>query len=192
MTALIDLFKVKEYATDKLSRHSYLPVYEELFSKRRESVLNVLEIGIGSGGSLELWHDYFINANIYGIDPNYYIDRLNKFERITQLKDDAYDEEFIQKNFVKNNISFDIIIDDGPHNKDSQVNAMKLYFPLLSKNGLIIIEDVQDYLDPGTWIRDIIKGLPTQHQRYARIIDLRHYGKSPDDLLIILDLCEDV
>ncbi len=189
--SLIDLFDKKNYATDKLSRHSYIPVYEELFSKRRESVLNVLEIGIGSGGSLELWNDYFMNANIYGIDPNYNIDRLNKFERITQIKDDAYNEAFIQENFVKNNITFDIIIDDGPHNKGSQVNSMKLYTPLLSNNGIIIVEDVQDYLDPGTWIRDIIKGLPTHYQRYARIIDLRHYNKSPDDLLIVLDLHKD-
>ena len=64
---------------------------------------------------------------------------------------------------------------------------MQLYFPLLTKDGIIIIEDVQDYLDPGIWIKDIIESLPHKYQEYAQVIDLRNFNKSPDDLLIVLD-----
>ena len=27
-----------------------------------------MEIGISNGGSIKLWHDYFSNANIFGLD----------------------------------------------------------------------------------------------------------------------------
>ncbi len=181
------LFASYNYATDKLKAHSYIPVYERLFQNRKENVLNVLEIGIGSGGSLLLWNDYFTNAHIYGIDPNYIHEYLDRFERIHQIRDDAYTVQCIVRHFISKNIKFDIIIDDGPHNKKSQMTTMQMYFPLLTDGGIIIIEDVQDYLDPGVWIKDIIESLPKKYREFAEVIDLRHFNKSPDDVLIILD-----
>ena len=182
-----ELFAKYNYATDKLSAHSYIPEYERLFRHRKDRVFNVLEIGIGRGGSLQLWNDYFENAHIYGIDLNYINDYLDCFERIHQIKDDAYTTQCIHNNFIAKHIKFDIIIDDGPHNKQSQMSTMGMYFPLLTEDGVIIIEDVQDYLDPGVWIKDIIDSLPAKYRRFAEVIDLRHFNKSPDDLLIVLD-----
>ena len=183
---LEELFTKKDYATDKLSKHSYIPSYEKLFQGRKENVKHVLEIGIGSGGSLELWADYFPDAQVYGIDLNYNWPHLDVHPRIHQIKDDAYSEQFIQK-FTSKNIKFDVVIDDGPHNRFSQMMAMKLYFPLLKENGLIIVEDVQDYLEPGSWIKDIIQSLPQNYQKYARIIDLRDIKDIDDDLMIVVD-----
>jgi hypothetical protein len=61
--------------TDKNTRHSYLSLYEELLKSKKETAKNILEIGIGSsdqgitnGGSIKLWHDYFTNATVYGLD----------------------------------------------------------------------------------------------------------------------------
>ena len=181
------LFEKHNYATDKLSVHSYIPVYEKLFQQRKDTALNVLEIGIGGGGSLQLWNDYFLNAAIYGIDPNYYINHLDRFPRINQIKDDAYSTVCIEQNFIAKGIKFDIVIDDGPHNKLSQMMAMELYFPLLTDDGVIIIEDVQDYLEPSVWIKDIIQSLPQDYQAFAQVIDLRYFNKTPDDLMIVLD-----
>ena len=65
--------------------------------------------------------------------------------------------------------------------------TMEMYFPLLTDQGIIVIEDVQDYIDPGVWINDIIRSLPRRHQKFAQVIDLRHLGKSPDDLLVVLN-----
>ena len=182
-----ELFAINNYATDKLSAHSYIPVYERLFQQRKSKTFNVLEIGIGGGGSLQLWNDYFENANIYGIDLNYTNAYLDQFQRIHQINDDAYTSQCIQTNFISKNIEFDIIIDDGPHNKISQMMAMQMYFPLLAKDGVIVIEDVQDYLDPGVWIKDIVESLPKTYQKFAEVIDLRHLKKLPDDLLIVVD-----
>ncbi len=185
-----DLFEKHNYATDKLSVHSYIPVYERLFQRRKETVLNMLEIGIGGGGSLQLWNDYFVNAEVYGLDINYYIDRLDLFPRIHQITDDAYSIEGIERHFISKGIKFDIVIDDGPHNKQSQMMTMELYFPLLTDDGIIIIEDVQDYLEPGVWIKEIIESLPADYLAFAEVIDLRHFDKTPDDLLIVLDKAE--
>jgi len=187
MNTLEELFKEYNYASDKLSRHSYIPVYEQLFRSREYKVFNLLEIGIGSGGSLLLWHDYFQNAEICGIDPTYVCEYLAQYARIHQIKDDAYTKSCIWNNFVAKNIKFDIIIDDGPHNKWSQMMTMQMYFPLLTHDGIIVIEDVPEYLEPGVWIKDIIGALPEQYQEFARVIDLRHHNKSPDDVMIVLD-----
>ena len=54
--------------TDKNTTHSYIPLYEKLLSNKRLTAKNVLEIGVNEGGSIKLWHDYFTNATIYGLD----------------------------------------------------------------------------------------------------------------------------
>ena len=54
--------------TDKNTVHSYLPLYEKLLINKKETAKNVLEIGILNGGSIKLWSDYFINADVYGLD----------------------------------------------------------------------------------------------------------------------------
>ena len=61
--------------TDKNTIHSYLPLYEKLLKNKKETAKNVLEVGIGdfnqgitNGGSIKLWHDYFINATVHALD----------------------------------------------------------------------------------------------------------------------------
>ena len=40
----------------------YLSVYNRLLNEYRDQAINLLEIGVFNGGSLEIWHDYFDNA----------------------------------------------------------------------------------------------------------------------------------
>ena len=47
----------------------YFDIYDEHFSRFRGKDVTVLEIGVASGGSLEMWKAYFGNeAQIYGVD----------------------------------------------------------------------------------------------------------------------------
>ena len=39
---------------------------------------------------------------------------------------------------------FDIVIDDGPHDIDNQLNTLHQYYEKLNDGGMIIIEDIQD------------------------------------------------
>jgi hypothetical protein len=55
--------------TDKNTLHSYLDVYEALFSPIRKSCTRILEVGVLHGGSIDLWSKYFPNAEVVGVDP---------------------------------------------------------------------------------------------------------------------------
>ena len=150
MTALVELLKQNDHyfvhggsinRTDKELRHQYCSlVYDNLFAPYRNKELTILEIGICHGGSLILWNDYFPSASIIGIDNN---DQtapiLKQYNRISTHFVDAYSEEF-----VKTLPSIDILIDDGPHNIESQLRSIDLYLPKVNPGGLFIIEDIQN------------------------------------------------
>jgi hypothetical protein len=72
--------------TDKNTSHSYLSTYEQLLLKKKNTAKNILEIGIQNGGSIKLWHDYFLNASIFGLDTmneEHLWDEINNKDRIT-------------------------------------------------------------------------------------------------------------
>ena len=54
--------------TDKDTTHSYLDLYQSLLEKKSETATKVLEIGIHKGGSIKMWDDFFINADVYAVD----------------------------------------------------------------------------------------------------------------------------
>ena len=171
-------------STDKNTIHSYIDTYEKLFSSIKDTTKNVLEIGIQAGGSLLLWHDYFENAIIYGIDnehekkiPNW----LNNYDRIKTYNSDAYNTAFIKNEFINKNKFFDIIIDDGPHTKESMIFTAEHYSKLLTDNGILIIEDVQSM----EWVDDIISSFPKKLQKNVKVVDLRYIKGRYDDILII-------
>ena len=96
----------------RFSGKTYLDVYEEYFNTYRESVTCMLEIGVLRGQSLKTWRDYFINAQIWGID----IDPIAKAdygERINVITGSQIDESALKN--VAPDQQFDIIIDDGSH-----------------------------------------------------------------------------
>ena len=93
------------------------------------------------GASLRVWRDYFRNAQIYGadIDKNvlFQEDRISTFY-VDQLNTSSI-ETMWKKIGIKN---FDIIIDDGLHNTDANINLFTNSFNKLKRNGIYIIEDI--------------------------------------------------
>ena len=56
-------------ATDKgSSGHDYAASYEKLLAPFRDREITLLEIGVGTGGSLEAWREYLPQALVFGID----------------------------------------------------------------------------------------------------------------------------
>jgi hypothetical protein len=93
------------------------------------------------GASLKVWRDYFKNAQIYGAD----IDRniLFQEDRIKTYYVDQLNTSSIETMWKKIGIqNFDIIIDDGLHTIDANINLFINSFNKLKKNGIYIIEDV--------------------------------------------------
>lgn len=111
----------------------YFPLYERHFSGYVGNPIRVLEIGIGHGGSLQLWKKYFgERAQIVGLDID------------PRCKD--YEEDRITVH-IGNQASpplmgrFDIIIDDGSHVVSDQEASIKALWPALNDGGVYWVED---------------------------------------------------
>ena len=62
-TSLRDLYSTHSgKVSDKWS--TYLDEYERIFSEYRDKPVRLLEIGVQNGGSLEIWRQYFPNAEL--------------------------------------------------------------------------------------------------------------------------------
>jgi len=121
----------------------YLNKWDELFAPYQDLKINLLEIGIQNGGSLEVWGEYFQKANkIIGCDIDEKCRLLTYTDpRINVVVGDANKDETII-NIGNLSKSFNIIIDDGSHVSEDIIESFSLYFPKLEEDGLYIIEDL--------------------------------------------------
>src|SRR5262245_52680223 len=112
MLSLAAIKEKEKIAVDKGPQ--YLSFYEELFSSLRSMKLSILEIGIFQGESLKLWHSYFPNAKIYGLDIN--PPNLDLGSRVRVARADQADAAAIDSIIRNWGVDFfDIIIDDASH-----------------------------------------------------------------------------
>lgn len=119
----------------------YFDIYDRHFSRFRNTEVSVLEIGIYSGGSLEMWRDYFgPKSHIYGVDNNLeckkYETRNTKIFIGDQGKKEFW-EEF--RHLVPH---LDIVIDDGSHLPDDQITSIRELLPHLHRGGVYLCEDL--------------------------------------------------
>lgn len=157
-----------KYLTDKGDSHSYLGVYDELFASYKNKKITFLEIGIASGGSLKLFADYFIHANIIGVDryPCAYQHpegRVKTFQM--DFKDFSYD-------------NIDIVIDDSSHYLEDQLWVVKNVFPKINKGGMLVIEDV---MSP-KYVINHFEALGTEFE----LIDMNHMRKGMQDNALLV------
>ena len=169
--------------TDKNTVHSYLPLYQKLLENKKESAKNVLEIGISKGGSIKLWSDFFTNAKVYGLDimsKDRVWDKIKSEKIILYTETDAYNKSFFDK-FPK--VKFDFMLDDGPHTLESMKQFIRLYSQLMTDDGILIIEDVQNW----EWI-DILKNEVPEHLKpFIKVYDLRKNKNRYDDIVFTID-----
>jgi len=186
--SLIDL--IDNSLTDKNTTHSYIDLYESLLSRKKHSAQNVLEIGLGdfqekNGGSVKLWREYFTNATIFGIDilpENRVIDELKNDSRVVlYTSTNGYDESFVKTKL--SHLKFDFVLDDGPHTLESMKHFIKLYAPILANDGILIIEDVQDW----SWIEILITEVPDDLKKYVHSYDLRTNKGRYDDIVFTIN-----
>ena len=137
----------KNILTDKgPSGHGYTDFYDQYLNKYRDFHGNMIEIGVGRGGSVILWHNYFHNAIINMIDIDDKKDMsVFDLERSVFHNGDQGDSDFL--NSVCENISPFFIVDDGCHMPDLQIKTFESLFPQLCSGGIYIIEDISGYSD---------------------------------------------
>lgn len=120
----------------------YFPIYERHFSQYVGKPVTIIEIGVGKGGSLQLWKRYFGPfARIVGIDV---MERCKEYEeqqisvRIGEQQDTAFLQSLIDEFGAP-----DIVLDDGSHVMNHITESFRFLYPKLAKNGIYLVEDLQ-------------------------------------------------
>ena len=103
---------------------NYFKIYEHYLEKYRGKNPRLLEIGVQYGGSLKMWEKYFINGEINGIDINPDCKKLED-NNIKIYIGSQNDKKFL-KEFADSVEDLDIIIDDGGHTMEQQLNSFKI------------------------------------------------------------------
>jgi len=149
---------IDKYGSDKkVSGYDYF--YAKIFEKIRFDKIDYLEIGLGTlqpeipstfigikqyfpnftpSSCLRVWKEYFENGNIYGVDvaPDCMIEE----DRIKTFLMSSTDLDACNKNL--DNLSFNIILDDGLHTAIAQLTTFRNLFDRVKFGGYYIIEDI--------------------------------------------------
>lgn len=119
----------------------YFEIYDRHFSRFRGQAITLVEIGVGQGGSLELWRRYFGDqARIVGID-NRESCRIHADSGHEIFVGDQADRAFLNR-VVSELGGIDIVIDDGGHRMRQQRISFEVLFPKLSPTGVYLCEDL--------------------------------------------------
>jgi len=172
--AEIELFKntFLKYGSDKSGYHSYEGVYGSLFNDR-ESVKNVLEVGIHLGSSLKAWKELFPNANVIGLENN--TERFFTEPRIHSMYvDQSVPQTFKDFKSVMRGTEFCFIVDDGCHYLKETKDTFKQLLPLLKVNGWYVVEDIREEFEE-EW-RSIADGLSDSYDCF--LYNMNHISET--------------
>lgn len=133
--------------TDKASNgHNYTAIYEKYLEPLRQRPLLIFELGIGGyqypdrgGESLKLWHEYFPQARIVGIDV---YDKTGLGNDRTFIVKGSQDDSDFMANLVQTFGAPDLIIDDASHVCPLTIKSFEILWPMLKSGGLYFCEDI--------------------------------------------------
>jgi hypothetical protein len=125
----------------------YFEVYERHFRKFVGQEVHIMEVGVYSGGSLEMWKSYFGDrCHVYGVDIEPAC-RAYEGERKRILIGDQADRSFWAQ--VRSEIPrVDVFIDDGGHLPEQQIVTLEEMLPHLSPGGVFVCEDIHGVYNP--------------------------------------------
>jgi cephalosporin hydroxylase len=119
----------------------YLDVYQQHLAKFVGKEVHVVEIGIYSGGSLEMWKSCFgPNCKVYGVDIREEC-KVYAGDGVEIFIGDQEDPEFWE-HFKQKVPKVDILIDDGGHLAGQQIVTLEEMLPHLQPGGVFLCEDV--------------------------------------------------
>ncbi len=145
-----------ERGSGKSTDHDYHKLYATILADP-VNIQSVLEIGLGSnnpnvfsnmglgghpGASLRAFRDFLPKARIYGADIDK--DILFQEERIKTYPVDQLDPAALSKmGELICEEQFDLIIDDGLHAPDANINTLAFALPKVAPGGWVVVEDIR-------------------------------------------------
>lgn len=119
----------------------YFDIYDRYFSKYRNQEIILVEFGVFHGGSLQMWKSYFgSNVKIYGVDINPDCLKLRE-DQIDILIADQDDQRSLHE-IAKKIPKIDILIDDGGHTMQQQINTFQVFYDKVASDGIYLCEDL--------------------------------------------------
>lgn len=127
---------------DKFYRHGYERFYEAVVEPFRESGIRLCEIGFDQGRSYLVWKDYFqAESDLHFIDIK---SQAQKLPGAMLFHGDQGNMEFLESHSEKYSHFYDVIIDDGSHIPEHQIQTFQVFFDkCLKEGGTYIIEDIE-------------------------------------------------
>jgi hypothetical protein len=133
----------------------YFDVYHRYLNRFIGQPVHVLEIGVYSGGSLDMWRDYFGPAcQLYGVDIEEAV-RAYEDTHVHIHVGDQTDRAFWRRT-LEQIPALDVVIDDGGHRPEQQIATLESVLPRMRPGGVYICEDV---LRSSNLFTDYINGL---------------------------------
>lgn len=124
----------------------YFDIYHRHFQKFVGKEVHVVEVGIYSGGSLDMWKAYFgPKCRIYGVDLEGAC-KAYEDERTQVFVGDQSDRGFWRE-FRKQVPQVDILVDDGGHVPEQQIVTLEEILPHIRPGGIYLCEDVHGELN---------------------------------------------
>ena len=141
ITEMLETQAAHRRSTDKhLGHRAHAALYEQFFVAYKESAKKVVEIGVNKGGSIKVWHEYFLNATIYGADiRNSSIRQISNLDRVVPIQlNQGRKEDLIE---LAEFGPFDLVIDDGSHEWAHQISTFEHIWPAVVPGGMYVVED---------------------------------------------------
>jgi hypothetical protein len=172
----------------------YLREYDRLFAPYASRAVNLLEIGVQNGGSLEVWASYFSQGSkIVGCDINPLCGLLQFESEAVHLVVGDINRADTQCAIYAHTPAFDIVIDDGSHTSPDIIQTFCALFGRVNDGGLYVVED----LHCSYW-QAFGGGLHHPHSAYAffkALVDIcnhEHWGVDTDPATYLFQLGFDV
>jgi cephalosporin hydroxylase len=119
----------------------YFPIYERHFLSWRNKSLTFIEIGVSTGGSLQMWQRFFgPMAKIVGLDLDPGC-KAHEAPGIAVRIGDQSDPKFLQS-VLDEFGSPDIVLDDGSHHMAHLAATFHFLYPRMHKNAIYMVEDL--------------------------------------------------
>lgn len=146
----------------------YFDIYHRHFQKFIGKEVHVLEVGVYSGGSLEMWRDYFgPKCHLYGVDIGEECRALENESTRIFIGDQA-NREFWRR-FRQEVPVLDILIDDGGHLPEQQIVTLEEVLPHLRPGGIYVCEDIHGEFNRfGAYMRGLAANLDMFRQEIGR------------------------
>lgn len=145
-------------------RH-YFDIYHRHFSKFIGTDVHIVEVGVYSGGSMQMWRDYFgPRCKIFGVDIEPAC-KAYEAEDVRIFIGDQEDRGFWRR-FRQEVPRVDIVIDDGGHHPEQQTVTLEEMLPHVQPGGVFLCEDIAPPDNGFGWF---MHGMTGQLNRMDRI-----------------------